>query len=150
MSTKVNNCVRTARLSMRERRFLFAVIGGATAAASYLALATKPMDLEHARAPASRMFARIKGKLDWAALLEDAGLGELRILRELEAALNATKRIFFNGQQIAEVPDNAARIDALVLLADLLGRRKTQLDLHIDTVTVIPPPKPEGVPLDEE
>lgn len=120
-STKVN----IARLTARERRFLFAVIAGKSGAVAYLEIAMKAgLTAEKARAPASRMLARIKTKVDWPRLLEAVDLGELRLFRELERKLKAMTTKFYEDRAIIDVEDNSTQMRAVELLADLLGRRK--------------------------
>ena len=136
-------------LNTQERRFLLAHVEGASLTEAYLLL--RPgIERESAKVLGCRMLKRIVRKASWSALLEEAGLGDARIMRGLEAALSATKKIFFEGKEIAEVPDNGTRMDALVLLADLLGRRKAELTVHQDVVTILPAPRPEEIPGEDE
>lgn len=88
--------------------------------------------------------------MDWPRLLESAGLGEIRLLREVEKQLTATVTKYYQDQSLGDHTDNAVRMRATELLADLLGKRKAELDVHVDVVEVIPPPKPEDPAPDED
>jgi hypothetical protein len=90
-----------------------------------------------------------KKKVDWPRLLESAGLGEMRLIREIENQLNAKITKYYQDQSLGDHTDNAVRMRATELLADLLGKRKADLTVHHDIVEIVPPPKPEDPVSDE-
>jgi hypothetical protein len=67
-------------------------------------------------------------------MLESAGLGEMRLLRELEKRLGAMETHFYQDQVVADCEDNGTRMRATDLLADLLGKRKAEVAIsgHLD------------------
>jgi len=50
---------------------------------------------------------------------------------------------------LGEHTDNAVRMRATELLADLLGKRAADINLHTDLVEIIPAPRPEDTPVDD-
>jgi 2-phospho-L-lactate guanylyltransferase (CobY/MobA/RfbA family) len=82
-------------------------------------------------------------------LLEAAGLGEERLLREIRKRLDARITKYFKDVSLGEHTDNAVRMRATELLADLLGKRRTDINLHSDLVEIIPAPRPEDAPADD-
>ena len=100
------------QLSQRERRFLFSYLLSGNASATYLAtILGVGGQLEHCHQAGSRMFLRIKRKVNWPRLLENVDIGALNLIRSLEAELAGS----LEG-------DGAA-----ALLADLLNRRAAEL-----------------------
>lgn len=89
------------------------------------------------------MLKRILGKIDWPRLLGEAGLGEVRLLREVQARLAAVETKFWQGKSLGEFSDNAVRMRATEVLADLLGKRKAELNLHADEIVIRAAPTPE-------
>ena len=83
-------------------------------------------------------------------MLESAGLGEVRLVREIEKQLNAVVTRYFKDTSLGEHTDNAVRMRATELLADLLGKRKAELTLHHDLVEIVPAPRPEDQPVDDD
>lgn len=75
-----------------------------------------------------------KKKIDWSALLEAAGLGEDRLVREINLRLDAKVSKFYKGEFLGDFEDNRTRMQATELLADLLGKKKAEIDLnhHLD------------------
>ncbi len=67
--------------------------------------------------------------------LEMAGLGEMRFLQELGKRYEATETKFYKGMAIAYVEDNATRMAATNLHANLLGKLKSQVE-HSGTIVV--------------
>jgi hypothetical protein len=130
------------RLTARERRLLLAHIAGASLTEAYLQL--KPdVDRVSAANLGSRMLKRILTKAPWEQLLRDAGLGDDRLMRELEARLTAMETKIWQGKPVGDFVDNATRMRATELLAEMLGHQKAELTLHHDTITIIPAPKSE-------
>ena len=82
-------------------------------------------------------------------MLEAADLGDLRIARELNKMLSAKVTKYYQDKSLGDHTDNAVRMRALELLADLNGKRKTDINLHTDIIEIVPPPKPEGPVADE-
>ena len=70
-----------------------------------------------------------KKKIDWSAKLEAAGLSEDRLLQELEKRLNAKVTKFYQDENLGEFEDNTTQQRATELLADLLGKKKNQIEL---------------------
>jgi HSP20 family molecular chaperone IbpA len=64
-------------------------------------------------------------------LLEAFDLGVDRLFHEINQRLGAQKTEFYEGRAVAEVEDNATRMRATELLADLHGVRKQSLDLNL-------------------
>ena len=56
-----------------------------------------------------------------------AGLGEMRFMQELGKRYEAMETKFYKGEAIGDVEDNATRMAATNLHADLLGKRKSEL-----------------------
>jgi len=81
--------------------------------------------------------------------MEDVDLGETRLLHELDQRLNATFTKYFKDISLGEHTDNAVRMRATELLADFLGKRRTDINLHSDLVEIIPAPRPEDTPVDD-
>ena len=142
---------KVKRLSVREARFLLAHIEGASLTDSYLKIAPE-MDRDVAATLACRMLRRIRAKIPWEQILSEAGLGEVRLMRKLEELLEATFTKYYQNVSLGDHTDNATRMRATELLAELLGRRKADISLHVDTVEVIPAPKPapDGEPGEED
>jgi hypothetical protein len=89
----------------------------------------KIIEDESYRKMGSRMLQRIKSKVDWPRLMESAGLGEMRLLQEIEKRYGAMETHFYQDKVVAECEDNGTRMRATELHADLLGRRKNQLEV---------------------
>lgn len=83
-------------------------------------------------------------------MLESAGLGEDRLAVEINKRLAAKVTKFHQDKIVCDVEDNATRMRATELLADLLHKRKTELDVHTDLVEIVPPPRPEDPAPDED
>ncbi len=116
-------------LTPNEARFLIAYLSGMNETDSYLHVdnsVTRPS----AGSMGCRMLAKIKAKRDWAALMDDAGLGDLRLLQELGRHLRMKKITFWQGQEIeGDFEDAPIQLRATELLADFLGKRKHALEL---------------------
>jgi len=83
-------------------------------------------------------------------MLESSGLGEERLLLELEKRLNAEITKYYQDVSLGNHTDNAVRMRATELLAELLGKRKAEIDLHTDSIEVIPAPRPEEQSPDDD
>ena len=81
-------------------------------------------------------------------MLDSAGLGEDRLLCELDKMLGAEVTKYYKDGSLGPHTDNATRMRATELLADLLGKRKAELNIHDDRVEIIPAPRPEDQPAD--
>ena len=78
------------RLTLRERRFLWTYLLTGNATQTYLALMMKVGSQEaRAHTSAGRMLRDIRRKISWPALLENVDATEVRLIRELEADLQA-------------------------------------------------------------
>ncbi len=116
-------------LTPKESKFLKCYFDGMTEVDSYLHLDSK-VTRPSARVLGCRMLKRIKEKIDWPKLMEEAGLGEARLLQELLRMLRMKKVNFWQGSEIEGDWDDATiQLRATELLADLLGKRKHALDL---------------------
>ena len=90
---------------------------------------------ESVRVLASRQFRQIKERVDWPALLEASGLGEVRLLEELEKRLNAKSTKFYKDERHDDIEDNTTQMRATELLADLHGKRRAKVEVaHSDAV----------------
>lgn len=92
---------------------------------------------ESIRRSASRFYSKIKSKIDWNEFLEISGLGLNRIAKELNKMLSAKKTVFYKGEAVAICEDNTNQVRALELLAELWGKRITQLE-HSGVVILKP------------
>jgi hypothetical protein len=131
-----------SHLTPIEAQFFRLYIRGMTATDAYLKL-RPDIKRESADAAGCRMLRRIKRKVDWGSKLEEADLGEMRLLRELHKRLLAETTHFWQTEAVSNLTDNATRMRATELLAELLGKRKAELNIHHDIVEIIPAPKPE-------
>lgn len=100
----------TARLTLRERRFLLGYLLSGNATAAYLAIILQVgSQEEHAHQSAHRLLLGIKRKISWPALLEQFDVAELLLVRDLERELQARETAEGDG--------------AALLLAELLRAR---------------------------
>src|SRR4030042_6274232 len=136
---------KASHLTPKEAQFFKAYIRGVSAADAYMRL-RPDVTRESARSNGCRMLKRIKSKVDWEAKLDAADLSEVRLLREIHQRLKAETTHFWQNESVADVTDNATRMRATELLAELLGKRQAELTIHHDIVEIIPPPKPEDEP----
>lgn len=74
----------------------------------------------------------------------------MRLARELDKMLGAMVTKYFKDQSLGDHEDNTTRMRAVELLADLLGKRKAELTLHHDIVEIVPAPRPEDQPGDDD
>lgn len=81
------------------------------------------------------MMKRIKENCDWDQLLSDAGLGYERIFPKLEEMLEAKITKFYQDRSLGEFTDNATRMRALELLADLHKLRKQEVKISGEITT---------------
>jgi hypothetical protein len=140
---------KASHLTPKEAQFFRLYIRGMSATDAYLKL--RPgIKRESANAAGCRTLRRIKRKVDWGAKLEEADLGEIRLLRELHQRLRAETTHFWQDEEVSNLTDNATRMRATELLAELLGKRKAELNVHHDVVEIIPPPKPEDEPAGDD
>jgi hypothetical protein len=77
-----------------------------------------------------RFFGKITARVPWPQLLALAGLDDARLANELAKKLEAKKSEFYQGEEVAVVDDNGTQMRAVELLADLLGKRKTDITLN--------------------
>jgi hypothetical protein len=78
-----------------------------------------------------------KKKDCWPDILASAGLDDIRLARDLSRLLAAKKTEFYQGTAVADVTDNAVRMRAVELLAELLGRKKAEIALITELPQVI-------------
>lgn len=125
---KQGELFRTVKgLKPRERRFLKAYMQTKSRKSAYLAISpnAKPASAE---AAGSRMMRRVLEKLDEGETLDEFDLGRERLYAELGGMIQAEKQVYHNGHLINSVPDNSARMQALLLLADIHGLRKQEIN----------------------
>ena len=78
-----------------------------------------------------------KKKIDWQGKLEAAGLGEERLLREINRRLKAKVTKYWQGVSLGDHVDNATRQRATELLAELLGKKKLELSLNTELPQIV-------------
>ncbi len=128
-------------LTPRELTFLLGYAEGKSATDCYLII-RPDVERESARVSACRMLKRILKKTTWPKLLEGSDLGELRFIRELDARLKAVVTKHYQDKVLGVFEDNGTRMRATELLGRVLGKDKQEIDLCVDVVEIIPPPKP--------
>lgn len=128
-STALNR--RKRFLTPREFAFLREYIGGKNERDSYLSVFPDVAPIS-ASSLGSRIFTRIRKKIDWPALLEAAGLGEMRLLKELEGRLRAETPKPVGANEYQVMPDNPVRMRATELLATLLEKNKTSMSVKLE------------------
>jgi len=136
------------KLTKNDCDFLRYIAKGMPAKYAYLKI-HPDVTPESANTLAYRKRAKLKKKIDWQRLLEASDLGEERLLREIERRLNARITKYFKDISLGEHTDNAVRMRATELLADLLGKRKAELLLHHDIIEIKPAPRPEELATDQ-
>jgi hypothetical protein len=57
-------------------------------------------------------------------------MGEERLLSEINKRLQAKFTKFYKNKKLGDFEDNITRQRATELLAEILGKRKSQIDLH--------------------
>ncbi len=116
-------------LTPKEAIFFRCYISGMNEVESYLHLDNK-VTRPSARVLGCNMLKRIKEKMDWGKLMNSVGLGEARLLQELNRHLRMKKDIFYLGKVVeGDWDDSTIQLRATELLADLLGKRKHALEL---------------------
>ena len=120
------------KLTLRERAFFSALLrNGYRIGAAYMTAAPGTRK-ERAQDLGSKMLKNIKSKTgEWQRILELAGLDDMRLALELQRLLRAKKYKFYKGLPVSDkegkpmiLEDNGTQMNAVELLADLLGRRK--------------------------
>ena len=66
-----------------------------------------------------------------------AHLDDFRLASKLDELLEANTDVFYKGRKVATVSDNGTRARSNELLAELLGRKKLDLNLVTDLPQVI-------------
>ncbi len=87
-----------------------------------------------AKSNARRLFKRIIEKVDWREILRLYGLDDFRLAREIDNRLKATVVKFHLDKKLGDFADNATRMKATALLAEMFGRRKFQLEFSGEVV----------------
>ena len=91
---------------------------------------TYPVARNSASVAASRMEKRIRETPSlWQGILAAAEIDDYTLAGALNWALSAMKTEFYQGQAVAEVQDNGVRMQAVQLLAELLGHRKNAVEI---------------------
>ena len=78
-----------------------------------------------------------KKKDCWRDTLAAARLDDIRLASKLNELLDAKKTEFYKGRVAADCTDNATQLRAAELLAELLGRKKLDLNLVTDLPQVV-------------
>jgi hypothetical protein len=139
----------TKPLTPRELTFLLGYAEGKSATDAYLEI--RPgIERESARVSACRMLKRIIMRATWPKILEASNLAEMRFVRELDARLKAVVTKHYQDKSLGEFEDNGTRMRATELLGRILGKDAQRVDLHIDTIEIIPAPRPEDQPEEAE
>lgn len=120
------------KLSPRERQFLQAYIDNGMYATQAYKSVFPNVNEATSRANGYRMLSRIRRKAGGReGLLEMFGLGEVRLMKEVDARLKATKVEFYLGALVRNqdgtpmvLEDNSTRMAATKLLAELHGARR--------------------------
>lgn len=84
-----------------------------------------------------RLYSRIVARVPWPQLLALAGLDDARLASELARKLEAKKTEFYQGEAVAEVEDNGTQMRAVELLADLLGKRSSDVTVKTETASFL-------------
>jgi len=117
------------KLTPKESIFLRCYLNGMSETDSYLHVepnVTRPS----AGVMGCKWLKRLKEKLNWGELMEVAGLGEVRLLKELRRHLEMKKVTFWQGEEIeGDYEDAPIQLRATEILVDLLGKRKFALEL---------------------
>ncbi len=124
------------RLTVRERKFFKLILEtGLTETDAYLATQppNRPVTRDSAGELGSRMMIRIRQKAAFHDIMDAAGLTDERLARKLNELLDAEVTRYWQGVSLGEHTDNATRIRAAELLAELRGHRKQKLE-HSGTV----------------
>lgn len=140
---------REPHITPLEARFFLAYISGKTLTDAYLEVRPN-VTRDSAGRGGHLLLKRIKRKASWNDLLNTADLGPTRLLREVDKRLRAETTHFFQDKAVTDVEDNATRMRATELLARLLGKLRTDVDLHTDTISIIPPPMPDEQKSDDD
>jgi hypothetical protein len=126
-------------LTPREQRFLFELASGKSGADAYLALGK--CSRKSARESASRLYRVIRRKAGFHDRLEAFGLGEARLAAEIEKRLNAMTARYYQDQSLGNFEDNATRMRATELLAQMNGALTKDIAAAIERgAAVIPMP----------
>lgn len=116
------------KLTSRERRFLIKYLECGHIGNAYLYISPKTK-VSNSFASGSRLMKNIKTKISWDQLLEEAGLGETRLMMELDKRLNAEHERFYQDKSLGTFEDNQTRMKATDLLADILGVKKREVKI---------------------
>lgn len=127
---------RKLNLSPKERRFMAAFFRLGTRAAAYRQVSPNVTE-DSAAVMGSRLYAKIVAKVDWPTLLALAELDDARLASELARKLTAKKSEFYQGEEVAIVEDNGTQMRAVELLADLLGKRQTDINVTNSTTAFL-------------
>ena len=121
--------VRKDKLTSREKRFLNSYVKTLNITESYKIISSDASS-EVASAAGSRLMGRIRTKAGFKTILTDAGLGKERVAGELLRMLSAKTKKYYKDKSLGEHDDNPTQMRAIELLADLLGLRKSALDVN--------------------
>lgn len=127
---------RTKQLSPRERRFLRAYLGkGMRIVDAYKEAVRKPDGTvpiadATARVCGCNMLKRLRqNPALWQDILAAADLDDYSLAGHLNRMLRARKTEYYQGKALPGAADNATRMRAVELLAELLGHRKNAVEL---------------------
>ncbi len=115
-------------LTVKERAFFLRYLDDFNATRSYRSIYPRTKKAA-AKSSGSRLLKRIIEKVDWREILRLYGLDDFRLAREIDNRLKAKVTKFHGAKNLGDFEDNATRMKATVLLAEIFGRLKLQLEL---------------------
>lgn len=122
---------KESELTIKERKFLRALFSnGYIIYKAYQEATNGEITRQTAEVNGSRLYAKIRKKDCWQRILEQAGLDDMRLAFEILRLLKMKKVVYFQGEAVGEDDDGFVQLKAAELLAELLGKRKNQIDLH--------------------
>ncbi len=113
-------------LKLKERAFLKRYLKDFNVTQSYLFVYPRAKKAS-AKANGSRLLKQIIPKVNWSEILRLHGLDDFRLAEEIDKRLKATVVKHYLDEKLGDFADNATRMKATELLAEMLGRRKMQL-----------------------
>jgi len=125
------------QLSPRERRYIQYRYGPSRLSQvdAYLEAVKRPdgaspITRESATVAASKLDRRLRSNPPlWHDVLAAAGIDDLSLAEDLNWARNAERTEFYQGKPVATVSDNGTRMRAIELIAELLGHRKSAVEI---------------------
>jgi hypothetical protein len=119
-------------LTIKEKKFLKALFSnGFQIAKAYREATPNGDQLKRSTAESngSKLYSRIRKKECWREALEAAGLDDISLAYEIKRLLRMKKVTYYEGKPIGKDDDAFIQLRAVELLAELLGKRKNQVDI---------------------